>query len=130
MTRSFALACCLLLLAGGAALGADRVPYSAAEMQALVGKGLSVSSSDLEGGRYFTGRVELAPGGRLSGTLSVRGQGQVALSGIWRLRGGQLCRTLEPVEPAEVCETWLKGSGAKEAIIQVNGQETSVNRWQ
>jgi hypothetical protein len=130
MTRSFALAGALLLLAGGAALGAERVPYSAAEMQTLVGKGLSVSSSDLEGGRHFTGRVELAAGGRLSGTLSVRGQGQIALSGTWRLRGAQLCRTLAPVEPAEVCETWLKNGGAKEAVIQVNGQETSINRWQ
>lgn len=52
----------------------------------------------------------------------------MALSGAWKLKGAQLCRTLGPVQPEEVCETWLK-SGAKEAVIQVDGKATSVNRW-
>jgi hypothetical protein len=128
MNRAHLLALCIV--AGSCnASAAEKIPYSAAEMQALLGKGLSVASMDVEGGRYFTGRVELATGGRLSGTLFVKGQATVTLAGTWRLKGAQLCRTLGPVQPEEVCETWLK-SGAKEATIQVNGQETSINRWQ
>jgi hypothetical protein len=118
-----------LLFLGGTALAADRTPFTAAEMTALLGKGLSVASSDLKGGKEFTGRVDLAAGGKLSGTITPAGQQAVPLSGTWKLKGPQLCRTLGPVQPEEVCETWLK-SGPKEATIQVNGKDASVNRWQ
>src|SRR5437588_8958176 len=105
------------IFVGAAAIAQDKKPYTAAEMQALLGKGLVVSSMDLEGGKHFTGRVNLEAGGKLSGTLTVSGQRPIALSGVWQLKAAQLCRTLEPVEPAEVCETWLR-TGPKEAIVQ------------
>ena len=118
-----------LVVVGSSAFAQDRKPFSAAEMQALLGKGLVVNSMDLEGGKQFTGRVSLEANGKLSGTLMVPGQQLIALSGNWRLKGAQLCRTVAPIEPAEVCETWLR-IGPKEAVVQVNGKETSVNRWQ
>jgi hypothetical protein len=97
-------------------------------MKALLAKGLLVNSSDLEGGRHFTGRVSLEAGGRLSGTLTPAGQQPIPLSGRWMLKGAQLCRTLAPIEPHEVCETWLK-NGDRQAVIQVGGKATSINRW-
>ena len=105
-----------------------QTPYSAAEMQALLAKGLSVNSSDLDGGKVFTGRVSLAADGKLSGTITPAGSSPIPLSGNWVLKGGQLCRKIEPIEPAEVCETWMK-SGAKQATIHVNGKAASINKW-
>jgi len=98
-------------------------------MQALVGKGLLVSSTDMQGGKEFTGRINLAANGKLSGSVTPNGDKPIAVSGTWKLKGAQLCRTLAPIQPEEVCETWLK-SGNKEATIQVNGKESSINRWQ
>jgi hypothetical protein len=128
MSRTSLIAFCFVLTAG-AAFAQGKTPYSAAEMKALLAKGLTVASSDLEGGKHFSGRVNLAADGRLSGSLTPAGQAAIPLSGAWTLKGAQLCRTLAPIQPEEICETWLK-TGAKEAIIQVNGKETSVNRWQ
>jgi hypothetical protein len=63
MFRTSLIAFCLLV--SGSALA--QAPYTAAEMQALLAKGLLVNSSDLEGGKVFTGRVTLGPDGKLSG---------------------------------------------------------------
>ena len=117
------------VFAAGSAAGQGKTPYSAAEMQALLGKGLAVSTSDLQGGKVFTARIVLAADGKLSGTITPAGDKAIAVSGAWKLKGAQVCRRIDPIEPDEVCETWLK-SGPKEATIQVNGKEASVNRWQ
>ena len=84
-----------VVLGGGVAFAQAKKPFTAAEMQALLGKGLVVNSMDLEGGKHFTGRVNLEAGGKLSGTLTVSGQRPIALSGVWQLKAAQLCRTLE-----------------------------------
>jgi hypothetical protein len=115
------------LVSGGAS--GQTAALTAAEMKALAGKGLSVTSTDLQGGKEFTGRIDLAANGKLSGTITVPGQAPIPVSGQWTLKGAQLCRTLEPVQPEEVCETWLK-SGAKEVTVQVDGKSVSRNRWQ
>ena len=117
---------CLL---AGAAVAQVKAPYTAAEMQALLARGLLVNSSDLDNGKVFTGRVNLAPDGKLSGTLTPAGGSAIQLTGSWVLKGAQLCRKIEPIEPGEVCETWVR-NGAKEAVIQVNGKAASINRWQ
>ena len=114
------------LLASGSALA--QTPYTAAEMQALLAKGLLVSSSDLDGGKVFTGRVTLAADGKLTGTITPAGDKAIALTGNWKLKGAQLCRIIAPIEPDEVCETWVK-SGNKQATIQVNGKAASINKW-
>ena len=106
-----------------------QTPYTAAEMQALLAKGLAVASSDLDGGKVFTARITLAAGGQLSGALTPAGDKAIAVSGIWKLKGAQVCRTLAPIQPEEICETWVK-SGPKQATIQVDGKDASVNRWQ
>ena len=116
------------MLAAGSAAAQVKAPYTAAEMQALLAKGLLVNSSDLEGGKVFTGRVTLAADGKLSGTITPAGDKAIPLSGNWKLKGAQLCRTIEPIEPDEVCETWMK-SGARQATIQVNGKAASINKW-
>jgi hypothetical protein len=128
MQRSFWIACVFVAF-GGAALAQQKTPYTAPEMQALLSNGLSVNSMDLKGGKEFTGRVNLSADGKLTGSITVAGEKPVPLSGGWKLKGAQLCRTLGPVQPEEVCETWLK-TGAKEATVQVAGKETSINRWQ
>jgi hypothetical protein len=129
MNRISLIALAVVLVGGvGVASAQDKKPLTAAEMQALLGKGLVVNSMDLEGGKHFTGHITLQAGGKLSGTLTVPGHQPIALGGNWQLKGAQLCRTLAPVEPSEVCETWLR-TGPKEAVVQVSGKETSVNRW-
>jgi hypothetical protein len=115
-----------ILLSGGALA---QSPYTAAEMQALLAKGLVVSSSDLDGGKTFTARITLAAGGQLSGTLTPAGDKAIPVSGTWKLKGAQVCRTLAPIQPEEICETWVK-SGAKQATVQVGGKDASINRWQ
>ena len=119
-----ALGCVL----ASAALAQERKPFTAAEMAALLGKGLTVNSSDLDNGKIFTGRVNLAADGKLTGTLTPAGDKAIPLTGSWMLKGAQLCRKIEPIEPGEVCETWVR-TGAKEAVIQVNGKNASINRW-
>jgi hypothetical protein len=103
-------------------------PYSAAEMAALLAKGLVVSSSDLEGGKTFTARITLAAGGQLSGSLTPAGDKAIAVSGVWKLKGAQVCRTLAPLQPEEICETWIK-SGTRQATVQVDGKDASINKW-
>jgi hypothetical protein len=117
------------VLVGGGALAQGKTPYTAAEMQALLAKGLAVTSSDLDGGKTFTARITLAAGGQLSGTLTPAGDKAIPVTGIWKLKGAQVCRTLAPIQPEEICETWVR-SGAKEAIVQVGGKDASINRWQ
>jgi hypothetical protein len=116
------------VLVAATAFAQDRKPYTAAEMQALVGKGIVVSSSDLKGGKDFTGRINLGADGRLSGSVTPAGDNAIAVTGNWKLKGAQLCRTLAPIQPDEICETWTK-SGPKEAVIQVDGKDASLNRW-
>ncbi len=106
-----------------------QTPYTAAEMQALLAKGLVVTSSDLDGGKVFTARITLAAGGQLSGALTPAGDKAIAVSGTWKLKGAQVCRTLAPIQPEDICETWVK-SGPKQATIQVDGKDASINRWQ
>ena len=106
-----------------------QAPYTAAEMQALLAKGLVVASSDLDGGKVFTARITLAAGGQLSGALTPAGDKAIPVSGTWKLKGAQVCRTLAPIQPEEICETWVK-SGPKQATVQVDGKDASVNRWQ
>jgi len=125
MFRKFIIVtACVLVSASAFAQSA----YTAAEMQALLAKGLLVNSSDLDGGKIFTGRVQLGADGRLSGTITPAGRSAIPLSGNWVLKGAQLCRKIEPIEPDEICETWIK-SGNKQATIQVNGKAASINRW-
>ena len=125
MFRKFIIVtACVLVNASAFAQSA----YTAAEMQALLAKGLLVNSSDLDGGKIFTGRVQLGADGKLSGTITPAGRSAIPLSGNWVLKGAQLCRKIEPIEPDEICETWIK-SGNKQATIQVNGKAASINRW-
>ena len=118
-----------LVTLGSAALAQDKKPYTAAEMNTLLGKGLTVASSDLDGGKTFTARIVLGPDGKLFGSLTPAGDKAIPVSGSWKLKGAQVCRTLAPLQPDEICETWLR-TGAKEAIIVVDGKEASINRWQ
>jgi hypothetical protein len=129
MVRCLLILLGLIVVADGAWAQAKR-PLTAAEMQALLAKGLMVTSTDPEGGKKFTGQVNLQAGGKLTGTLSIAGHGSAALNGTWKLNGARLCRTLGQVQPEEVCETWLRVGNAKEVTVQVDGKDASINRWQ
>jgi hypothetical protein len=78
MFRKSLIAGCVLV--SGSALA--QTPYTTAEMQALLAKGLLVNSSDLEGGKVFTGRVTLAADGKLSGTITPAGDKAIPLREI------------------------------------------------
>jgi hypothetical protein len=128
MIRQISSIAVAIVLVGGAALAQNKKPFTAPEMQALLKNGLSVTTMDLQGGKEFTGRVNLAANGNLTGSLTPVGHSPIALTGVWKLKGAQLCRTLNPIQAAEVCETWLR-TGNREAIVQVDGKEVSLNRW-
>jgi hypothetical protein len=83
----------------------------------------------MQGGKVYTARIVLSAKGGLSGSLTPVGDRAIALSGKWTLKAAQLCRTLAPVQPEEICETWLK-SGPKGVVIQVDGKEVAMNSWQ
>jgi len=74
--KSIVIAGCVLVSARAFA----QTSYTAAEMQALLAKGLLVSSSDLEGGKTFTGRVQLAADGKLSGAITPAGSTAIPLT--------------------------------------------------
>jgi hypothetical protein len=127
MLRTSLIALTLASLAG-VAWAQTKSPYTADEMQALLGKGLTVTGSNLPGGAVFTSNVTLAPGGKLTGSITSPGQEPIGLNGSWILNGAQVCRTLNSESPVMVCETWLK-SGPKEATVVVNNKEAAINRW-
>jgi hypothetical protein len=112
----------------GNAVAAEKPQLTDQEMKALLGMGLSFSSMDMQGGKNFTGRVTYASDGTLSGTITFTGRPSIAFAGTWKLDGSRLCRTIVPLQPQEVCETWLK-SGEKEVTIRVGASEIAVSRW-
>src|SRR4029077_1673438 len=61
-----------------------QAPYTAAEMQALLAKGVGGASSDFGGGKVFTARITLAAGGQLSGALTPAGDKAIPVSGTWK----------------------------------------------
>jgi hypothetical protein len=119
---------CMILLLPAPAFAQANAPITAAEMQALIGKGITVVSMDIDGGKKYTGRVSLEAGGRLTGSLDVVGHGVVPLNGSWKLQGAQVCRTLGEAQPELVCETWVR-TGPRQATVRVDGKNVSINRW-
>lgn len=127
-TRVLSVALAVALTAGAAAAQAKK-PLTAAEMQELLKNGLTVTTTDLRGGKDFSGTVTLAADGKLSGSVTPAGGPPTAISGVWKLKGAQLCRTLNPIEAKETCESWVR-TGPKEVIVQVGGKDLVKNRWQ
>jgi hypothetical protein len=83
----------------------------------------------MNGGKNFTGKVTYVSGGSLSGTITFTGKQPVPISGTWKVEGGKLCRTIVPLQPQQVCETWVR-SGNKEVTIRVGNGDVGVSRWQ
>jgi hypothetical protein len=123
----------LILLAGMAAAGsaysAELVPLTEPELDALLAPGLSVSSTDMLGGKYYTAHLTYASDGTLSGAVTIVGRAPIDIKGTWKLDGPRLCRTILPFQPQEICETWLK-SGSNEVTIRVGDVDLAVSRWQ
>ena len=122
----------LILLAAMAAadgaLAAEMVPLTGPELDTLLAQGLSVSSTDMLGGKYFTANMTYAANGTLSGAVTFGGKPPIDVNGTWRLDGPRLCRTIIPFQPQEVCEIWLK-SGSNEVTIRVGNTDMGVSRW-
>jgi hypothetical protein len=117
-------------IADGAAFAAEKVPLTEPELNALLANGLSVSSTDMLGGKYFTAHVTYATNGTLSGAVRFNnGKAPIDVKGTWRLDGHRLCRTIIPFQPEEICETWLK-SGSNEVTIRIGNTDIGVSRWQ
>ena len=111
------------------ACAAEKPPLTGVELSALLANGLSVSATDMRGGKNFTGQLTYAPGGTLSGAITFAGKPPVAVSGTWKIDGSRLCRTIVPLQPQETCEVWLK-SGDKEVTIRVGNTDVGMSRWQ
>jgi hypothetical protein len=122
----------LILLAAMAtadrAFPAEMVPLTGPELDALLAKGLTVSSTDMLGGKHYTAHMTYATDGTLSGSVTLTGRLPIDLKGTWKLDGPRLCRTIIPFQPQEVCETWLK-SGSNEVTIRVGNTDMGVSRW-
>jgi hypothetical protein len=118
----------LAVVTADGALPAEKVPLSGPELDALLANGLTVSSTDMLGGKYYTAHMTYATNGTLSGAVTFPGKAPIDLKGTWKLDGPRLCRTILPYQPQEICETWLK-SGSNEVTIQVGNTEIGVSRW-
>ena len=110
------------------AFPAEMVPLTGPELDALLAKGLTVSSTDMLGGKHYTAHMTYATDGTLSGSVTLTGRAPIDLKGTWKLDGPRLCRTIIPFQPQEVCETWLK-SGSNEVTIRVGNTDMGVSRW-
>ena len=107
-----------------------KVPLTEPELNALLANGLSVSSTDMLGGKYFTARMTYATDGALSGTVTFNnGRAPIDVKGTWKLDGARVCRTILPFQPELICETWLK-SGSNEVTVRVGDINLAVSRWQ
>jgi hypothetical protein len=111
------------------AFSAEKVPLTGPELDALLANGLTVSSTDMMGGKHYTARMTYAINGTLSGAVTFTGKAPIDVKGTWKLDGPRVCRTILPFQPQEVCEVWLK-SGGNEVTIQVGNTEVAVSRWQ
>jgi hypothetical protein len=112
------------------AFSAEKVPLTETELNALLANGLSVSSTDMLGGKYFTAHVTYATDGTLSGAVTFNnGRAPIDLKGTWKLDGPRLCRTILPFQPEEICEIWLK-SGSNEVTVRIGDTDIGVSRWQ
>jgi hypothetical protein len=118
----------LAVVTADRALPAEKVPLSGPELDALLANGLTVSSTDMLGGKHYTAHMTYATNGTLSGAVTFPGKAPIDLKGTWKLDGPRLCRTILPFQPQEICETWLK-SGSNEVTIQVGNIEIGVSRW-
>src|SRR5262249_13848581 len=125
----------LILLAAMAtaasdAFSAEKVPLTETELSALLANGLSVSSTDMLGGKYFTAHMTYATNGTLSGAVTFNnGKAPIDVKGTWKLDGARLCRTILPFQPEEICEVWLR-SGSNEVTIRIGDTDIGVSRWQ
>ena len=116
--------------ADSAAFSADKVPLTETELNALLANGLSVSSTDMLGGKYFTAHMTYATDGTLSGAVTFNnGRAPIDLKGTWKLDGPRLCRTILPFQPEQICEVWLK-SGSNEVTVRIGETDIGVSRWQ
>lgn len=114
---------------GSDAFSAEKVPLTGPELNELLANGLSVSSTDIWGGKYFTAHVTYATNGTLSGAVTFNnGKAPMELKGTWRVDGPRLCRTIVPFQPDEVCEVWLK-SGSNEVTVRIGDTDIGVSRW-
>jgi hypothetical protein len=109
-------------------LATEKQALTDVQLKALFENGLSVSSVDMQGGKTFTGQVTYRRDGTLSGTVTFAGRPAVPITGAWKIDGARLCRTVAPLQPQQVCETWVK-SGDKEVIIRVGEMDIAVVRW-
>ena len=112
------------------ALPGEKVPLTGPELDALLAKGLTVSSTDTMGGKHYTARMTYAADGTLSGAVTFPGRAPIDLKGTWKLDGPRVCRTILPLQPQEVCETWVKSGSSNEVTVQVGNIEIAVSRWQ
>ena len=131
-TRGKAFRGALVLVAAMAtadrAFPAEMVPLTEPELDALLAKGLTVSSTDMLGGKHYTAHMTYATDGTLSGAVTITGRAPIDLKGTWKIDGPRLCRTIIPFQPQEICETWLK-SGNNEVTIRVGNTDMGVSRW-
>jgi hypothetical protein len=130
LSRGVFILLAAVAIAESDAFAAEKVPLTEPELNALLANGLSVSSTDMLGGKYFTAHVTYATNGTLSGAVTFNnGKAPIDVKGTWRLDGPRLCRTITPFQPEEICETWLK-SGSNEVTIRIGNTDIGVSRWQ
>jgi hypothetical protein len=119
----------VMATAGSGAFAAEKVPLTGPELTELLANGLSVSSTDMLGGKHYTAHVTYATNGTLSGAVTFTGKAPIDLKGTWKLDGPRLCRTIIPFQPEELCEVWLK-SGSNEVTVRIGNTDVAVSRWQ
>jgi hypothetical protein len=129
LSRGALILLAAMATAGSDAFSAEQVPLTGPELNELLANGLTVSSTDMLGGKHFTAHVTYATDGTLSGAVTFTGKAPIDVKGTWKLDGPRLCRTIVPFQPEEVCEVWLK-SGSNEVTVRIGNTDIVVSRWQ
>src|SRR4029450_3218796 len=91
LSRSALILLAAMATADSDAFSAEKVPLTEPELSELLANGLSVSSTDMLGGKYFTAHMTYATDGTLSGSVSFsNSQAPLNVKCTWKLDGPRL----------------------------------------
>jgi hypothetical protein len=98
-----------------------------AELTALLGNGKSIGLGGPGSG--YAGTLILTANGAGKGEVKTDDGTLLTLTGQWRVKGDQFCRTWQEFDGGkEVCETWER-DGDNQVRVLVDGKPIGINHW-
>jgi hypothetical protein len=116
----------ITLMSVATAHASDEKVLTATEMKALVANGITIGIVNAPGDPQYKGSITISADGTQAGTVAMGGKPPTALSGTWKLKGNQFCRTLKPISDKETCEIWVR-TADKEVAVMVGKKRLGLN---